>query len=235
MSQLPILILPGTLCTGAMFTHQVNHLAALCDNINVVQFTTEKTLVEMAEKVIVAANNKPCALIGFSMGGIVAIALAKTRPDLIAKLALVNSNCHGDLPERKAPRAAQIKQARSGAFTDLITKTFLPNYLYTTNSEHEKTIVDMAETLGAHCFEAQALALEDRDDSLSTLEKLDVEVLIIGGMQDKICPAKHQKIMHDALKHSELALLEECGHFSPLEQAEQVSALLAKWYSSPLL
>ena len=87
MSQLPILILPGTLCTGAMFTHQLNHLTALCDNIRVVQFTTEKTLAEMAEKVIVAANNKPCAVIGFSMGGIVALALAKTRPDLDCKIS----------------------------------------------------------------------------------------------------------------------------------------------------
>lgn len=235
MSQLPILILPGTLCTGAMFTHQLNRLTALCDHIRVVQFTTERTLAEMAEKVIVAANNKPCAVIGFSMGGIVALALAKTRPDLIAKLALVNSNCHSDLPERKAPRAAHIKQARSGGFNDLIVNTFLPNYLYTANNQHEKTIVDMAETLGAHCFEAQALALEDRDDSLSTLEKLDVDVLIIGGAQDKICPAQHQQLMHRALKHSEIALLEQCGHFSPLEQPEQVSALLVKWYSSPLL
>lgn len=232
MSQLPILILPGTLCTAAMFTHQLHCLGQICDNINVVQFTTESTLAEMAEKVISATDNKPCAMIGFSMGGIVAMELAKTRPELIAKLALVNSNCHADFPARKAPRAAQINQAHSGGFTELIQNTLLPNYLYTSNAEHENVILGMAETLGADCFEAQVLALEDRGDSLTTLQQLYAEILIIGGMQDKICPAEHQQMMHQALSHSEIEILEQCGHFSPLEQPEKVSSLLAKWYLS---
>jgi pimeloyl-ACP methyl ester carboxylesterase len=96
MHFLPILILPGTLCTGAMFTHQIKQLQNHCNNVSVVQFTQQATLTEMAALVIEATNNKPCAIIGFSMGGIVAEELAKTHPHLIAKLALVNSNCHAD-------------------------------------------------------------------------------------------------------------------------------------------
>jgi pimeloyl-ACP methyl ester carboxylesterase len=235
MTQLPILILPGTLCTGAMFSEQITHLEQYCHDITVVQFTTEKSLTEMADKVITATNNKPCAIIGFSMGGIVALEVARARPELIAKLALVNSNCHGDLAERKSARKAQIAQAKSGQLTELVSKTFLPNYLFKADNAHEKLIIEMATSLGADCFAAQAMAIEDRPDSLSVLQQLNSDILIIGGKQDKICPVEHQQMMHENLPGSHLQLLEQCGHFAPLEQAKKVSNLLTHWYLSNTL
>ncbi|MCI2285426.1 alpha/beta hydrolase [Colwellia sp. MSW7] len=235
MTQLPILFLPGTLCTGAMFSQQIQHLQQFCNDISVVQFTTEHSLSEMANKVITATKGNPCAIVGFSMGGIVAAEVAKTHPQLIAKLALVNSNCHADLPERKAARGAQIQQAKSGKLVDLITDTFLPNYLFEHTKPHEQLILDMATTLGADCFAAQVRAIEDRPDALSVLKSLTSDIVIIGGRQDKICPAEHQQMMHDNLPKSHLALLDECCHFSPLEQAEHVSNLLTQWYLSDSL
>jgi len=232
MKNIPILILPGTLCTEAMFQHQITQLTQYCNNVAVVQFTTENTLAEMAEKVINAANDKPCALIGFSMGGIVAMEIAKTRPDVIAKLALINSNSHADLPERKSARTKQIKQVKRGELLELLTTTFLPNYLYKANPEHEKLITEMALTLGADCFEAQVKAIEDRPDSLKVLQSLNTDLLIIAGKEDKICPASHQQHMHQALPASQLELIDQCGHFSPLEQANEVSRLLTDWYNS---
>ena len=230
MTQLPILFLPGTLCTSAMFKHQIEQLKQYSDHVCVVQFTTEPTLAKMAEKVILAAQDSPCALVGFSMGGIVALEVAKTRPDLIAKLAMVNSNCHADLPERKVPRQQHIAQAKSGNLKGLMLSTFLPNYLFKSDQQHEAIIIEMAMALGADCFAAQAMALEDRPDSLSTLQQLAIKTLIIGGAQDKVCPASHQKMMHQAVTNSQLALLDCCGHFSPLEQPTQVSKLLTQWY-----
>jgi pimeloyl-ACP methyl ester carboxylesterase len=232
MTQLPILILPGTLCTGTMFSQQINQLQQYCQEITVVQFTTEKSLTEMANNVIKATKNKPCALIGFSMGGIVAAEIARTHPQLIAKLALVNSNCHADLAERKSARKVQITQAESGQLIELISTTFLPNYLFKADSAHEKLIIDMAKSLGADCFVAQVMAIEDRPDSLSVLQQLKSDILIIGGKQDKICPVEHQKMMHENLPKSQLQLLDQCAHFSPLEQADKVSNLLTHWYLS---
>jgi len=232
MTQLPILILPGTLCTGTMFSEQINQLQQYCQDITVVQFSTEKSLTEMANKVIKATNNVPCAIIGFSMGGIVALEVAKSQPQLIAKLALLNSNCHGDLPERKIARITQIAQAKSGQLSELISETFLPNYLFKADNAHEKLIMEMAESLGTDCFVAQVMAIEDRPDSLSVLQQLKSDILIIGGKQDKICPVEHQQMMHDAVPNSRLELLEQCGHFAPLEQAKKVSNLLTHWYLS---
>mgnify|MGYP000455463321 CR=1 FL=1 len=232
MKSTPILILPGTLCTGAMFKQQIAHLSQCCDEIDVVQFSTENTLADMAQKVIQVANDRACAIIGFSMGGIVAMEVARTRPDIIAKLALINSNSHADLPERKVARAAQIARVRNGGLAQLVSETLLPNYLYTANPAHETLITEMALSLGAACFEAQVTAIEDRPDSLSVLQALDTNLLIIGGEDDKVCPASHQQAMYQATPTSQLVLLEQCGHFSPLEQADDVSRLLSQWYNS---
>jgi pimeloyl-ACP methyl ester carboxylesterase len=166
------------------------------------------------------------------MGGIVAAEIARTHPQLIAKLALVNSNCHADLAERKSARKVQITQAESGQLIELISTTFLPNYLFKADSAHEKLIIDMAKSLGADCFVAQVMAIEDRPDSLSVLQQLKSDILIIGGKQDKICPVEHQKMMHKNLPKSQLQLLDQCAHFSPLEQADKVSNLLTHWYLS---
>ena len=62
MPTLPILILPGTLCTGAMFSHQITQLSQYSHQISVVQFTDEATLPEMAASVIKATGDQPCAI-----------------------------------------------------------------------------------------------------------------------------------------------------------------------------
>ena len=79
------------------------------------------------------------------------------------------------------------------------------------------------------------MAIEDRPDSLSVLQQLKSDILIIGGKQDKICPAEHQQMMHENLPGSHIQLLEQCGHFAPLEQGEKVSNLLTNWYLSSAL
>jgi pimeloyl-ACP methyl ester carboxylesterase len=230
MKQLPIIVLPGILCTEAMFSHQIAVLGQHCDDLTVVQFTREKTLSQMLSKVIESARNRPCAMIGFSMGGIVAIELAKTNPELISKLALINSSCYADLPERKAVRKTQISQAKSGDLERLVREEYLPIYLHQTDVEIQNLIVDMALSLGADCFEAQAMAMENRLNTIEVLKQLVAKTIVIGGLQDRINSSEHQIEMHRAVAGSELVLLDECGHFAPLEQPEKVNSALTQWY-----
>lgn len=44
------------------------------------------------------------AIIGFSMGGMVAMEIARKTPQLVKKLALLNTNFHADLNDRKDAR-----------------------------------------------------------------------------------------------------------------------------------
>jgi pimeloyl-ACP methyl ester carboxylesterase len=222
-------ILPGTMCTKLMFSEQISYLQKQNINVVVVQFNTEKTMAEMVKTTLVAMNNIPGNILGFSMGGMVALALIKQHPKLALRLALLSSNCHQDLPERQASRSALIELAKATSVSKVINESFLPSYFFQQKNHHNELIISMAESLGIDCFEAQLLALSTREDTLDVLQNLLCPVVIIGGDNDQLCSAEHQLDMHKNCPNSDLVLLTECGHFPTLERATTVSHSLKDW------
>jgi pimeloyl-ACP methyl ester carboxylesterase len=231
VGELPVLLLPGTLCTGALFEHQISILRPLAPQVEVVQFTLESSVDEMArlaERSI--PGNGGAAIIGFSMGGMVAMALARRNPDLISKLALLNTNAHAELPERHAARLQHLESARRHGIESLFRQHYLPRYLYGHEPAHQRLIIEMASEVGTNCFEAQINALATRPDSAKTLESIDCPTLILGSRQDELCPPSAHRAMNRLVNGSDLLILEECGHFSTLERADAVSNALVDWY-----
>jgi pimeloyl-ACP methyl ester carboxylesterase len=227
----PVLLLPGTLCTGAIFEHQVKALRPLAGRVEVVSFRHERSIEEMADTVAQRIPpGTPAALAGFSMGGMVALALARQMPERIAKLALINSNHHGDRPERRARRLGQLAATKNNELSGLIERDYLPRYLYRQEPGHRALILDMARELGIDCLRAQTEALASRQDASETLRTLRCPTLIIGSAEDPLCPPSAQLEMHRMLKRSDLLLLGDCGHFSTLERPAAVSGALRNWY-----
>jgi pimeloyl-ACP methyl ester carboxylesterase len=227
----PVLLLPGTLCTGAIFEHQIEALEPLAPSVEVVRFRHEHSIEEMAATV---AQRIPAdgaaAIAGFSMGGMVALALARLAPEKIARLALINSNHHGDRVERRARRLNQLAAASESDLPGLIERDYLPRYLHRQAPEHQALILEMARELGMECFRAQTAALAGRPDASTSLRALEYPTLILGSTEDQLCPPAVQFEMHRLVAHSDLVLLGGCGHFSTLERPEAVSRALQCWY-----
>jgi len=49
------------------------------------------------------------------------------------------------------------------------------------------------------------------------------------GREDTWSPLARPEAMARLIPHSRLAVVEECGHMSPMEQPAHVSAWLSKW------
>ncbi|MGB0938683.1 MAG: alpha/beta fold hydrolase [Colwellia sp.] len=228
-TQLPLYFLPGTLCNADMFKAQISALKDQNVNVITIDFSTQRSIDEMVETTLKVMNNRPGNLCGFSMGGLVALALAKKHPKLVARLCLMSSNCHADIPEKKALREEHVKQAKELSLQAILQKFYLPNYLYQDNDKHFQTISTMAETLGIECFEAQLAALSTREDTLSVLQNITCPVTIIAGENDKLCTKAHQLHMHEHCNNSDLFLLNQCGHFPMLERESTVLTLLEDW------
>ena len=228
----PVLLLPGTLCTGAIFEHQIEALEAVGLSVDVVEFHHERSIGEMAATVAQRIpDNASVAIAGFSMGGMVALELARQAPERIAQLALINSNHHGDHPERRARRLTQLARTTDDELPGLIEREYLPRYLHRQEPAHRALILHMARELGIDCFRSQTMALASRPDASQTLRSIDCPLLIIGSTEDPLCPPAVQVEMHRLAAHSELLLLSGCGHFSTLECPEAVSQTLCNWYS----
>jgi pimeloyl-ACP methyl ester carboxylesterase len=231
MPSLPVLFLPGTLCTGAVFTHQVTALERIAPQVGVVQFKYEGHVDEMAELVEQRIpTDSGAALVGFSMGGMVALAVARRHPGLVKKLALLNSNSHAETPERHAERMQHLEDARQNGIGKALAEHYLPNYLHRPDESSQRLILKMAEQLGTDVFEAQIDALATRPDSGETLDAIHCQTLILGGARDALCPAAHQFEMSRRVRGADLLLLASCGHFSTLERPQAVSRALIEWY-----
>lgn len=228
---LPVLLLPGTLCTAAVFEQQLDALRSIGAPVEVVPFRAESTIDQMVEKVIDRIPpDSGAAVAGFSMGGMVALALARHRPALVRGLALINSNSHAESKRRESARARHLAEAREGGIAAVLRRHYLPLYLHRESLDHHRLILDMAEELGLDCFAAQAAALAGREEASATLRALKCKTLVLGSEEDVLCPPEVQLEMHRLAPHSDLVLLGACGHFSMLERPQAVNSCLCQWY-----
>ncbi len=231
MNKLPVLLIPGTLCTPEVFDCQIKAVKTYAPQVDVVSFDLEDSISEMAETAMQGiAGTSGTAIVGFSMGGMVAMEIARRAPERVARLALVNSNSHADLSERSMARSKHLKQAREQGMVSVIRQYYLDQYLAKPNLETHELITRMAKELGVDCFASQVEALATRQDSSSTLASVDCPTLIIGSSNDKLCPPDEQIRMHKLVNDSSLELIPDCGHFSLLEKPELVNRAIENWY-----
>ena len=196
-----------------------------------VDFRLEDSIPQMAKKAIAMIPGKSAAaIIGFSMGGMVAMEIARQAPQRISKLALLNSNFHADLADRRVARTQHLERAASMGMEYVIRQFYLERYLHQPSPSTDELIINMATELGTACFKAQIKALSSREESGSILERMHKPALILGGNQDSLCPPEIQTRMHQMIEGSELVILEKCGHFSMLEKPQDVNDALRNWY-----
>lgn len=231
MAKNPVYILPGTMCNHRMFEAQIIALQNAGYTPHVIPFTEQTSIAEMAELTKTIAL-LPAPFIGFSMGGIVALALLKSNPELIKSLCLISSNSVADKPERSAIRKKQIEQAHTTNVESVIKFDFLPHYFHQPNLKYSELALTMAKELGINAFSAQLQSLATREDTLNVIKQTDKKLLFIGGEHDVLCPSTIQTTMHAACPNSDLVLLGNCGHFVPLERSNTLNALLLDWLES---
>jgi pimeloyl-ACP methyl ester carboxylesterase len=68
-----------------------------------------------------------------------------------------------------------------------------------------------------------------RPDSRPDLANIRCPTLVLGGKQDAVTPPEVMEEIAAGIGGARLVLLDRCGHLSPLEQPEQVTAAMAAW------
>jgi pimeloyl-ACP methyl ester carboxylesterase len=56
--------------------------------------------------------------------------------------------------------------------------------------------------------------------------------VVIVGRQDQATPLQRSQEMAADISHSQLVVLEDCGHMSPLEKPAEVTAALRRWLNT---
>lgn len=231
---LPLMLLPGLLCDAALWTHQTRHLGR-DRTVTVADLRHDDSLDAMAARVLAAAPPR-FALAALSMGGYVAFAMLRAAPERIARLALLDTSARADTDEQRTRRRVLLDLSRRGQFKG-VTPRLLPYYLHPdclAAPEPGGTVMAMAERLGPEVFLRQQRAIMHRPDSRDLLPAIVAPTLVICGREDAATPLDHSEEIAALIPGGRLAVIEECGHLSPLERPQAVTVLLRLWLEGAL-
>lgn len=231
-SSLPLVLVPGLLCSARLYAPQVAALWPF-GQVAVADHRRSADMAAIAAGILADAPPR-FALAGLSMGGYIAFAMLRLAPERIARLALLDTSARPDLPEQKAGREKFIAWAQAGKLDDAVTllrKTWLHR-----NRQDDETLLRvvsaMAADVGAEAFVRQQKAIMGRQDSRPLLRQIGCPTLVLVGDGDTATPPELAREIAAGIGGAKLVVVPDCGHLSTLEKPEAVNAALAEWLSA---
>jgi len=228
-----VVMLPGLLCDDEVWQAQ---RAALADAHCVVpDYGTLASITTMATRVLAELPGQQLCVAGHSMGGRVALEMARLAPERIAKLALLDTgltprpeDATGLAEQRQRLELLAVARAQGmGAMAQRWVRGMVhPDQI---DTPVFKAIVAMVERKTPDIYQAQIQALLERPDARPVLSRLRCPTLLLCGRQDNWSPLSRHEQMHAMVPGSELVVVEDSGHMTTMEQPAAVNAALRRW------
>lgn len=226
--KVPLVLLPGTLCTETVFAAQVDALSDVAEPF-VLLATEGRDIVGCAAATLRKAPER-FALVGFSLGGLVALEIMRLAPERVVKLCLLSTNPRGSTPYNHETWARWRRRVLEGGFSTIVRSHTEGVYGETSAAAKAREVVEaMAFAVGVETFLVQLGLLESRTDSRPSLGTIACPTLLIVGRQDRVTPLELHEEMCALIPGAALVPIEVCGHYAPLEQPEAVSDLMHDW------
>jgi pimeloyl-ACP methyl ester carboxylesterase len=185
---------------------------------------------EMAEYAarLLASLPERFILMGFSLGGLVALELIAQRPDRVAGLALVCAGVGAETGQGAAARRGDEAQAAAKGMATHAGEDLWPRF--NAQGSHKRAdYVAMAESLGVDLYRRQNDLAISRRDSSQRIAQIAVPVLLVTGAQDTLCPtARHDAILCE-IPLATQAVVDGAGHLIAFDQPEVLAGILNGW------
>lgn len=192
---------------------------------------TLQTYAEDLESLLSDASVDKATIVGWSLGGLIAMHFAETRPLLVSKLLLLGPGGSPlpapavDLFTQRAARVRESGMEASGvaeqtamAATSPLTRSSRPLAL---SRVRQYLISTHPEGYAKGC-----VALAKSRDTAIAVETLQMPTLIIAGRDDPISPVPLVEKYRDRLPNGRLEILDGVGHWHVLEDLEATSGVV---------
>jgi pimeloyl-ACP methyl ester carboxylesterase len=231
---LAAVLLPGLLCDRSLWCAQLQVLGARLPCI-VPDYGALDSLADMA-RVVLARAPPRFVLIGHSMGGRVALEIMRRAAERVSALALLDTGYEarspgvdGEAEARQRNALLQIAATEGMRAMGRVWVRGMVNPARLTDAALLEAIVAMLERRSPEVFAAQIRALLTRPDATEVLRAIRCPTLLLCGRQDTWSPLARHEAMGRLIEHSQLAVIEQCGHMSPMERPTEVSGRLSAW------
>ncbi|HET6399691.1 MAG TPA: alpha/beta hydrolase, partial [Candidatus Thermoplasmatota archaeon] len=183
----------------------------------------ESSIPAMAQDVVALLDRLrvgAAAVVGFSMGGYVALELAHAHPERVVALALVDTRAEPDSAEAREKRLAYIPEVQRDG-PRILVDAMLGVMLTPDTLQNRRGLVDLVRSIMARqgvegiCETLRALA--DRPDQRPRLGGIRCPALVLAGEMDAVTPPASQEVLAGGIPDAELVLLPRLAHGTPLE------------------
>jgi 3-oxoadipate enol-lactonase len=178
---------------------------------------------------LVALSISRATFAGLSLGGMIAMELAASNPDMVAGLALLDTTAM--FPQ--ATRDLFFELASSASFNGMpaitdkfmqlsFTQQFMDANPKITTTIRKGMLASDAASIAA------ALRMVAKVDLRQRLSAIQCPTLVLVGEQDQLTPPPLAEELAAGIKGAQLHVIEKSGHASPVEQPQAVTVLLAQ-------
>ncbi|MFA0962167.1 alpha/beta fold hydrolase [Roseivirga sp. BDSF3-8] len=190
------------------------------------------SIEDVAEKVYADLKEKGLeefAVIGHSLGGYVALAMAAKHPEAIRLLGLFNSTAYADTEEKRHTRNKTIEFVQNRGVQRFID-TFVPNLFYGPRREELADAIEEINLIARRTSKDSLVnytkAMRDRPERLDLLENFDKPVLFIAGEEDSFTTQEDIHRQAQLLLKPYVQVLPQTAHMAMYERFTETSEFI---------
>jgi pimeloyl-ACP methyl ester carboxylesterase len=240
---LPVLLIHGFPYDGRMWEQTAKRLAEAGCKVIVPDLrgfgksplARTATMREMADDLVAVLDKlgvRQAVVVGFSMGGYVALQLGNLHRERVAGMILADTRAGADLDGAKAGRKELAAKALKDGMQPVILAN-LPKQLTHATQDADPALVNkvggwMASQRPAGAA-AALLGMMDRPDMRGKLAGWNMPCLAVVGDQDEVIPPDEVMRLAQAFRGSETAVIPGAAHLAPVEQAARFNQECVAW------
>jgi len=195
----------------------------------------QEVAIKIRNTVKTMTHEKPYILCGLSMGGYIALEMMRCFKSDISALILSNTEVRSDSEEEKKRRDQFIENiATNGGRPFLESVAPILTSSTTVSADPlfpEKLFLKMTETSDESLIDGLKI-MRNRPDYLDIAKKFEQPTLVLGGSDDKLCSLKDVEDTAAAFPNSQLEVIENTGHLTPMEDPVQFNRIVYEFLRS---
>jgi 2-hydroxy-6-oxonona-2,4-dienedioate hydrolase len=226
----PVILLHGLFGNVTMWRATVNmlqpHFKVIVPKLPLFDIPIHRAnidhLVEVLHEFLTWRQLTNVTLVGTDIGGQVALCYAHLYPERVKKLILSGSSgLFENIPEFDSNYAHVHDQVRDAFYRKELATPNVIDKVY-------KTVNTASKGLHIKFFARSS----QKTNITSFLYKLNIPVLLLWGLQDKITPPEVALHFHDLLRYGTVNFIDRCGHLPMIEQAETYAQSIISFLDS---
>ncbi|MCJ2059849.1 alpha/beta hydrolase [Methylobacterium sp. J-048] len=227
-----LILLPGFMTDPDLWADILPRLAPL-GPIRHGDLSQDATIDAMASRVAAEAPER-FALVGFSMGGYVARAMARLAPERVRALVLIATSARADTPAQARRKAAAVENVRRQGFSGLSRAAILGS-VHPDRTGDEALIArirQMGDRLGGDVFLRQAG--QGRASDLDRLGAIACPTLVVAAAQDGLRSLDEARELQAGIPGAALTVIDGSGHMLPMEAPDVLAGAIVPFLRAQL-